>query len=75
MFAVMGRTAEQGSRALVHAILAGKQSNGCYMSECRAKPESEFLRSKKGIEARERLWKELIARIRRISPETAGFIE
>lgn len=75
MFAVMGRTAEQGSRALVHAILAGRQTNGCYMSECRPKPESEFLRSKKGTEARERLWKELIARIRRISPETAGFVE
>lgn len=75
MFALMGRTAEQGSQTLVHAILAGEQTNGCYLSECRAKPESEFLRSKKGTEARERLWRELIARIRKISVETAGFVE
>lgn len=75
MFAVMGRTAEQGSHTLVHAVLAGKQTHGCYLSECRAKPESEFLRSGKGVEVRERLWRELMARIKKISPETAGFIE
>ncbi|KIW11760.1 hypothetical protein PV08_09032 [Exophiala spinifera] len=75
MFAVMGRTAEQGSRTLVHAVLAGKQTHGCYLSECRPKPESEFLRSEKGVEVRKRLWRELMVRIKRISPETAGFVE
>jgi retinol dehydrogenase-12 len=74
MFAIMGRTAEQGSQTLVHAVLAGKQTHGCYLSECRAKPESEFLRSKIGVEAGERLWQELMVRIKEISPETAGFI-
>jgi retinol dehydrogenase-12 len=73
-FSIMGRTAEEGSRTLVHAIVAGKQTHGCYLSECRAKPESEFLRSEKGIEVRGRLWQELLVRIGRISPETAGFI-
>lgn len=73
MFTVMGRTAEQGSRSLLHAILAGKQTHGCYLSECRVKPESDFLRSKEGVEARERLWRELMMRIQKISPEIAGF--
>lgn len=74
-FAIMGRTAEQGSQTLVHGIMAGNQTHGCYLSECRAKPESDFLRSKDGVEARARLWKELLARIEKISPETASFIE
>ncbi|KUJ14547.1 NAD(P)-binding protein [Mollisia scopiformis] len=74
-FAVMGRTAEEGSHTLVHAVVAGKQTHGCYLSECRPKPESEFLRSKEGVEARERLFQELMVRIGKISPETAGFIE
>jgi retinol dehydrogenase-12 len=75
MFAIMGRTAEQGSQTLVHAILAGKQTNGRYLSECRATPESDFLRSEKGEQARERLWEELIVKIKKISPETAGVVE
>jgi retinol dehydrogenase-12 len=74
-FAIMGRTAEQGSHTLVHGIVAGKQTHGCYLSECRAKPESEFLRSDRGIKARERLWQELMVRIKKMSPETACLIE
>jgi hypothetical protein len=38
MIAVMrflvGRTAEQGSRTLLHAAVAGKESHGTYVSEC-----------------------------------------
>jgi retinol dehydrogenase-12 len=75
MFAVMGRTAKQGSETLVHAILAGKETNGRYLSECRVKPESDFLRSETGTMVRQRLWRELIVRIRNISPEIAGFVE
>lgn len=73
-FVLIGRTAEQGSRELVNAILAGKESHGHYMSECRMKPESTFLRSEKGVQFGERLWRELMARIERISPETAPIL-
>jgi retinol dehydrogenase 12 len=75
MFALIGRTTEQGSRTLVHGIFAGPESNGQYLSECRVLPESDFLRSEKGNEVRKWLWEELIARIEKISPETAGFLE
>jgi retinol dehydrogenase-12 len=75
MFATIGRTAEQGSRTLVHAVLAGKQTHGCYLSECCIKSESDFLRSEKGIEVGKRLWRELMERIERISPETAAFVQ
>jgi retinol dehydrogenase-12 len=75
MFAVMGRTAEQGSHTLVHGILAGEQTHGCYLSECRVKPESEFLRSDEGVLVRQRIWQELMRRLQKISPETASFVE
>lgn len=74
-FAAIGRTAEQGSRTLVHAILAGEQSHGKYLSECREIAESDFLRSEKGVEVRKRLWTELMARIEKISVEIARVIE
>jgi retinol dehydrogenase-12 len=73
-FAFIGRTAEQGSRELVNAIFAGKDSHGHYLSECCVKPESTFLRSEEGIEFGERLWRELVARIEKISPETVSIL-
>lgn len=75
MFTFFGRTTEQGSRALVHAIVAGKETHGSYLSECRAKPQAEFLRSQEGVDIGQRLWEELMVRIDRISPETSGFLE
>jgi hypothetical protein len=34
---LVGRTAEQGSRTLLHAVVAGKESHGKYLSECEIK--------------------------------------
>jgi hypothetical protein len=34
MIAFMGRTAEMGSRTLLHAAFAGKESHGKYVSAC-----------------------------------------
>lgn len=31
---VMGRTPEMGSRTLLHAAMAGKESHGCYLGAC-----------------------------------------
>jgi NAD(P)-dependent dehydrogenase (short-subunit alcohol dehydrogenase family) len=31
---LLGRTAEEGSRTLLHAAVAGKESHGKYLSEC-----------------------------------------
>jgi NAD(P)-dependent dehydrogenase (short-subunit alcohol dehydrogenase family) len=74
MFAAIGRTTEQGSRALVHGAAAGKETHGKYLSECRITPESDFLNSDDGIAVSGRLWRELMSRIERISPEVAEFV-
>jgi retinol dehydrogenase-12 len=73
-FAMIGRTAEQGSRELVNGILVGKESHGQYMSECVVKPQSAFLRGEKGARFGERVWRDLMARIEGISPETASIL-
>jgi NAD(P)-dependent dehydrogenase (short-subunit alcohol dehydrogenase family) len=75
LFAIMGRTAEQGSRTLVHAVLAGKESHGCYLSECQIKPQSTFMRSERGLLIQKRLWKELMARIEGTSSKMASFTQ
>lgn len=34
MRALLARSAEQGSRTLLHAAIAGKESHGCYLASC-----------------------------------------
>ncbi|MCJ1475233.1 hypothetical protein MMC13_003894 [Lambiella insularis] len=58
--ALVGRTAEEGSRTLVHAAVAGKTSHGKYLSEGRVKPESSFVRSDVGSLVEKRVWAELV---------------
>lgn len=57
---LIGRTAEEGSRTLVHAAVAGEESHGSYLSECRVKPESSFVRSEEGGVVEGRVWEELV---------------
>jgi NAD(P)-dependent dehydrogenase (short-subunit alcohol dehydrogenase family) len=73
-FALMGWTAEKGSRIYIHAMAAGKESHGKYMSECQFKPESQFVQSERGKRIQKKMWKDVMKRIERISPEVAGFI-
>lgn len=71
---LIGRTSEKGSRTLVHAITAGRDSHGCYLSECRAKSPSAFVRSADGNELQKRLWAELIAKLEATKPGVAGVL-
>ena len=65
---LIGRTAEEGSRTLVHAAAAGEESHGKYLSECRVKPESSFVRSEEGKVVEEWVWKELVWILEGIRP-------
>nr|POF17503.1 short-chain dehydrogenase/reductase tropg [Quercus suber] len=66
MFVVFGRTGEQGSRTLVHGIMADRKSHGCYLSECKIKQQSSYVRSPKGLALQQRLWNEMTKKIERI---------
>lgn len=69
---VMGRTAEEGSRALVDAVGRGEESHGKYLSDCKVAKVSDFVLSKKGAQTQERVWEELNAKLEAIEP---GIIE
>lgn len=66
--ALIGRTAEEGSRTLVHGAMADADSHGKYLSECRIKPESSFDRSDAGAAVGERVWSELVHILDSIAP-------
>lgn len=73
-FALMGWTAEKGSRAYVHALAAGKDSHGRYLSECQYKLESQYIRSARGRQIQGKMWKDLVSRIRMAAPEVADLV-
>jgi retinol dehydrogenase-12 len=73
-FAIMGRTAEKGSRMYMYALAAGKESHGKYLSECQVRIESQFVRSERGWKIQRKMWLDLMKRIGSISPEVSGYI-
>ena len=75
MLSLVGRTAEEGSRTLVHAVAQGENSHGKYLSESQVKPESVFMRSDAGEHMQKRLWKDLVLRLKGIDAEIAGFVD
>lgn len=66
--AVLGRSSEHGARCLVHGVVAGKESQGQYLSECQVKKASPFVDSPEGKATAERLWKELVAIYETVQP-------
>lgn len=73
-FALMGWTAEKGSRMYVYAMAEGSKNSGKYLSECHPKIESRYVRSDRGREIQKKMWGDLMKRIEGISTEVAGFI-
>ncbi|RBQ69321.1 hypothetical protein FVER14953_04337 [Fusarium verticillioides] len=65
---LVARKTEEGSRTLVHSAAAGDESHGKYMSECRVREPSTFVRSKAGAETQARVHKELMAILESIQP-------
>lgn len=52
----------------MHSAAAGDESHGKYMSECRVREPSAFIRSKEGVETEKRVHKELMAILETIQP-------
>ncbi|KAM0438125.1 hypothetical protein ACHAQK_006856 [Fusarium lateritium] len=65
---LVARKTEVGARTLVHSAAAGEQSHGQYMSECRVREPSSFVKSKEGAETQARVHKELMLILENIQP-------
>jgi NAD(P)-dependent dehydrogenase (short-subunit alcohol dehydrogenase family) len=74
IFKLIGWTAEEGSRAVVYAALAGNETHGHYISESQVKKESHFMRTEKGRETQRRLWGSLLNRIAMADPLAPSYI-
>ncbi|KAI9706662.1 MAG: hypothetical protein M1836_003671 [Candelina mexicana] len=66
--AALARTTEHGSRSLVWAAQAGKESHGQYTSDCHVAEPSALVRSEEGKEAQRRVWDELAQKLEKIQP-------
>ncbi|KAI1260933.1 putative short-chain dehydrogenase/reductase family protein [Xylariaceae sp. FL1019] len=58
MTAILGRTAEEGSRTVIHALIAGKESHGHYLSDCKIKDHyvPDWVQDSEGQAMQKRLW-------------------
>ena len=65
---LIARTTEVGGRTLVHSAAAGDESHGQYMSECKVKEPSKFVRSREGALAQKRVHQELMDILDSIQP-------
>ena len=65
---LLARTTEVGSRTLVAAAEAGRESHGQYMSGCVVTEPSPFVRSPEGGKTQERVYTELMALLEKIQP-------
>ncbi len=72
----IGRTAEVGSRNLVHAATtAGAESHGQYLGECQVKSTSNFQQSSGGRKVQHDFWVELAEKLEKISPGVTNVLK
>ncbi|KAF9737359.1 hypothetical protein PMIN03_010995 [Paraphaeosphaeria minitans] len=66
--AMRARSTEVGSRTLVHAASAGRESFGEYLSNCQVAPVGNFVRTSEGKGVQEMVWREVLGRLEEIEP-------
>jgi hypothetical protein len=56
--ALLARSAEKGSRTIVHAALAGSRADmqGKYLNKCQVEEESDYVLSDEGAKTEDQLW-------------------
>ena len=62
------RTTEVGSRTLVHAGLAGPETHGQYISDCKVTACAPLVEGKEGPKIQRRVWQELSEKLNDIEP-------
>jgi hypothetical protein len=67
---LFARSTEVGSRSLVYGASTGQETHGQYLSDTRVADDqvSAFVKSKEGLEAQKKIWKELGEKLEKIQP-------
>ncbi len=65
-----GRTAEDGSRTLLHGAVAGEESHGRLLHSCEINEGdlAEWVTNEDGQEAQKRVWDEVASELEEIEP-------
>ncbi|KAK5991305.1 Short chain dehydrogenase FGM9 [Cladobotryum mycophilum] len=68
--ALLGRTAEMGSRTLLHGISEGEESHGKYLTSCDIREDHipEFVTNEDGKAWQVQVWAELLEKLEQIQP-------
>ena len=68
--AFMARTAEEGSRTLLHGIVAGEETHGKHLSGCVGVRHwiPSWMTDAEGQRTQKQLWKELVAKLESVQP-------
>ncbi|RDW87243.1 short-chain dehydrogenase family protein [Coleophoma crateriformis] len=65
---LVARSAEEGTRTLLHAAAGGKETHGQYLSDCKVAIPSEFVRSNEGYEVQKQIWRGLSDILQNVTP-------
>ncbi|KAH8650067.1 putative short-chain dehydrogenase/reductase family protein [Xylariales sp. PMI_506] len=70
MSRLLGRTSEMGSRTVLHAVFAGKQSHGGFLTSCEITNGlvPGWITDTEGINMQKRLWAEVTAKLEQVQP-------
>ncbi|CRG91410.1 hypothetical protein PISL3812_08458 [Talaromyces islandicus] len=73
---LIARSTEMGSRALVHGVISGPETNGQYLTNCHNQTPSSSVTSAKGARIQKKFYDELMAKLAKIAPEisSAGYV-
>ena len=69
------RTTEVGSRTLVHAGVAGPETHGQYLSDCKITACAPLVEGKEGPEIQRRVWQELSEKLNEIEPGVTKMLD
>ncbi|KAI0122534.1 putative short-chain dehydrogenase/reductase family protein [Daldinia grandis] len=67
---LIGRTVEMGSRTLLHAVVAGEESHGCYVSACEVKEHQvpSWVNGEEGRNQGKLIWGEIARVLETVNP-------
>ncbi|KAK2591972.1 hypothetical protein QQS21_010344 [Conoideocrella luteorostrata] len=67
---IMARSAEVGSRTILHGLVVGEEGHGKLLSGCQVKEfwVPTWLTNEAGIRLQERIWVELVAKLENVQP-------
>ncbi|KAL3464471.1 NAD(P)-binding protein [Aspergillus heterothallicus] len=68
--ALMARTAEEGSRTILHGLMVGDEGHGKLLSGCKIKEYwvPSWLTGDEGVKLQKRIWDELVAKMEALKP-------